>query len=175
MNQIITDRMPVICVMGVSASGKSTLGRELALALGVGFVDADDLHPPANTQKMASGMPLTDDDRWPWLDVVGENLRAGAEGGLVVACSALRRVYRDRIRAVAGDVSFVLLHGDDDLLAERAAARSGHFMPPALLASQLATLERLARDERGIVVDIAEDPDTLVAEVITWLQMHESR
>lgn len=156
--------------MGVSASGKSTVGALLATELGIPFIDGDDLHPEANRRKMAAGTPLTDDDRWPWLDVVGETFAAHARDGVVIACSALRRVYRDRIRAIAPDVHFVLLDGSPELLAERAAARTGHFMPPALLQSQLDTLERPDVDEHASVVDVAEPVDTLIDRVIRDLR-----
>ncbi|WP_433674419.1 gluconokinase [Microbacterium gorillae] len=161
---------PQVCVMGVSASGKSTVGALLATELGIPFIDGDDLHPEANRRKMAAGTPLTDDDRWPWLDVVGETFAAHAGDGVVIACSALRRVYRDRIRAIAPDVHFVLLDGSPELLAERAAARTGHFMPPALLQSQLDTLERPDVDEHASVVDVAEPVDTLIDRVIRDLR-----
>jgi gluconokinase len=141
--------------MGVSGSGKSTVGAELAARLGVPFVDGDALHPVANVAKMAAGIPLDDADRWPWLDAVGTRL---AESPVVVACSALRRSYRDRLRAAAPDVRFVLLDGSRELLAARTGARLDHFMPPALLDSQLATLERPAPDEHVLVYDIAEAP-----------------
>jgi carbohydrate kinase (thermoresistant glucokinase family) len=141
--------------MGVSGSGKSTVGAELAARLGVPFVDGDALHPVANVAKMAAGIPLDDADRWPWLDAVGARL---AESRVVVACSALRRSYRDRLRAAAPDVRFVLLDGSRELLAARTGARLDHFMPPALLDSQLATLERPAPDEHVLVYDIAEAP-----------------
>lgn len=149
--------------MGVSAVGKSTVGAALAAALDVPFVDADDLHSAANHAKMAAGIPLDDADRWPWLDAVGARLRAGEDTGLVIACSALRRVYRDRIRAAEPGVVFVHLAGSPQLLAERARERKGHFMPAALLQSQLATLEPLEDDEAGLVVDVAAPVDKLVA------------
>jgi carbohydrate kinase (thermoresistant glucokinase family) len=160
---------PLVCVMGVSAAGKSTVGSALAEVLGVTFVDADDLHSDANRTKMASGVALTDDDRGPWLDAVGARFAAARPAGLVVACSALRRDYRDRIRAVAPDVVFVHLDGSRELLAARAAARTDHFMPPALLESQLATLEPLEADEAGLVVDVAVPPADLVVDVAARL------
>jgi len=159
-----------VCVMGVSASGKSTVGALLATELGVPFIDGDDLHPEANRRKMAAGTPLTDEDRWPWLDVVGETFAAHSGAGVVIACSALRRVYRDRIRAAAPHVHFVLLDGSAELLAQRAAARTGHFMPPALLQSQLDTLERPDADENASVVDIAEPLDAVIAHVVRDLR-----
>ncbi|MCD2442788.1 gluconokinase [Agromyces sp. SYSU K20354] len=155
---------PVVVVMGVSGAGKSTIGALLARDLGVPFTDADDLHPLANIEKMASGVPLDDDDRRPWLETVGATLaEAGRTGaGLVVACSALRRVYRDIILAKAPETRFVHLHGTRDVLAARTEGRTGHFMPTSLLDSQLATLEALDSDEPGIVVDI----DRPVAEIL---------
>jgi len=159
-----------VCVMGVSAAGKSTVGTALALTLGVPFVDADDLHSDANRAKMAAGIPLTDDDRWPWLDAVGARLRDERDSGLVVACSALRRAYRDRIREAAPGVVFVHLTGTPELLAARAGARTDHFMPPALLVSQLATLEPLEDDEAGLVADVAAPAGALVAAVAEGLR-----
>jgi len=156
--------------MGVSAAGKSTVGTALALTLGVPFVDADDLHSDANRAKMAAGIPLTDDDRWPWLDAVGARLRDECDSGLVVACSALRRAYRDRIREAAPGVVFVHLTGTPELLAARAGARTDHFMPPALLVSQLATLEPLEDDEAGVVADVAAPAGALVAAVAESLR-----
>ena len=142
-----------VVVMGVSAVGKSTVGTLLAAHLGASFVDGDDLHPAANVAKMASGIPLTDEDRWPWLDAVAATLAAGAP--MVVASSALRRVYRDRILAGAPGTVFVHLAADPAILRARANARTDHFMPPALLDSQLATLEPLAPDEPGWTVDVS--------------------
>jgi gluconokinase len=156
--------------MGVSAAGKSTVGRALADALGVPFADADDLHSEANRAKMAAGTPLTDDDRWPWLDAVGETLRAAHATGLVMACSALRRAYRDRVRAIAPDVVFVHLDGTRELLAARIAARTDHFMPSTLLESQLATLEPLESDEAGLVMDLGMPVADLVDAVAARLR-----
>ncbi len=151
--------------MGVSGSGKSTVGAELAGRLGRGFADGDDFHPQANRDKMATGHPLTDDDRWPWLDTIGRYLRDEAAAGreVVVACSALKRVYRDRIRAGGALVYFVLLLGDRDLLLARMSARQGHFMKADMLDSQLAILEPLGPDEFGVTVDV----DGPVSDVIT--------
>jgi len=153
--------------MGVSGSGKSTVGAALAAALGLPFVDGDALHPAANVAKMAAGIPLTDDDRWPWLDAVGERLAASP---VVIACSALRRVYRDRLRSAAPGIRFVLLDGSRELLAERMGARADHFMPTALLDSQLATLERPDADERVRVYDVAEAPAAIVAAAVRELE-----
>ncbi|MFD5869373.1 gluconokinase [Corynebacterium sp. NPDC060344] len=159
--------------MGVSGCGKSTVGALLARELGVAFMDGDDLHPRANIEKMASGVPLDDDDRWPWLDLVGGWL-AGRDGGGVIACSALKRSYRDRIRAAAPDAVFVHLHGTRALMEARvvgrAVAQPGHFMPSSLLESQFATLEPLAGDEAGRVFDVAEPAAEIAAAAAAWLR-----
>jgi len=142
-----------IVVMGVAAAGKSSVGRALAAQLGARFVDADELHPPSNIAKMAGGTPLTDADRAPWLDLVGAEL-AGATP-VVVACSALRRTYRDRLRAGAGHpVWFIHLAAPQTLLATRIGTRTDHFMPATLLDDQYATLEPLTDEEDGVVVDV---------------------
>lgn len=154
--------------MGVSASGKSSVGRALAGRLDVAFLDADDLHPQANVAKMAAGEPLDDDDRRPWLDAVGEAI--AARDGVVMACSALKRSYRDSIRRHAPDTVFVLLHGSTRLLTERATGRTDHFMPPSLLASQLATLEPLEDDERGTVVDVAPPVDEIAETAAVFVR-----
>lgn len=158
---------PLIVVMGVSGSGKSTIGALIANKLAVPFVDADSLHPTSNIEKMAAGQPLTDDDRWPWLAKVGQVLAGAGDDGLVVACSALKRKYRDAILAEAPRALFVHLSGSKEVLASRVEGRSGHFMPTTLLDSQLATLEPLASDEPGVVVDIAPDVATIVADAAT--------
>ncbi|ANY09820.1 gluconokinase [Pseudonocardia sp. HH130630-07] len=149
--------------MGVSGSGKSTVGTALAERLGAAFTDADGLHPAANVAKMRAGTPLTDTDRAPWLDLVGARLAEGAGHGVVVACSALRRSYRDRLRGHAPDTVFVHLTGARDVLAARMGARTDHFMPAALLDSQFATLEPLGPDEAGVVLDVARPVGELVA------------
>ncbi|MDX2376044.1 gluconokinase, GntK/IdnK-type [Microbacterium sp. LRZ72] len=153
---------PRIVVMGVSAVGKTTVGIALAETLGVPFLDADDFHDSAAIAKMASGTPLDDDDRSPWLARVGDALTAAPDGA-VVACSALARRYRDILRRRAPDVLFVHLDADGDVLRERATTREGHYMPASLLASQLATLEPLGPDEAGIRVDAALPVDEVVA------------
>ena len=132
----------IVVLMGVCGSGKTTIGLALAAALHWPFYDADDFHPPANVAKMAAGMPLTDDDRWPWLDAVAQAMRAAAarEGNVVLACSALREAYRARL-AAAGDVRFVYLEGDAATIGQRLAQRKHKYMPATLLASQFATLE----------------------------------
>lgn len=154
-----------ILVMGVSGAGKSEVGARLAQAIGARFVEGDDLHPPANRAKMASGTPLTDDDRWPWLDLVGAALEPPP---VVAACSGLRRAYRDRLRAHAPGLIAVHLVASEGALAQRLARRRGHFMPPALLASQLATLEPLGPDEAGVVVEAAS-PEEAVALALARL------
>ncbi|MDN4596150.1 gluconokinase [Leifsonia sp. F6_8S_P_1A] len=164
---------PRIVVMGVSGAGKTTVGQLVAERLGVPFVDGDSLHPPANVAKMASGVPLTDDDRTPWLRTIGETLAGSGAGGVVVACSALTRSYRDLIRSKAPDAVFAELDGDRDLLAERMAARPGHFMPVSLLDSQLATLQPLQADESGMRLDVALPPAALAAEIADTVLAHE--
>jgi gluconokinase len=151
---------PVV-VMGVSGSGKSTVGSALAQRLRVPFVDADTLHPPANIAKMTAGELLTDDDRYPWLDEVGEWLADHRDGG-VVSCSALKRKYRDQLRAHCPHVEFLHLRGSPELIAGRLAARSGHFMPAALLQSQFGTLEPLGASEPGVTVDADQDVGAIV-------------
>lgn len=135
--------IPAIVMMGVSGSGKTTVGEALAARLGVRFRDADEFHPQANVDKMSAGIPLTDDDRWPWLDAIAKSIQVTPPGEpIVVSCSALKRVYRARILKAAGrPVLFVHLDGGRALLAERLKGRKGHFFPPSLLDSQLRTLE----------------------------------
>nr|WP_042192220.1 gluconokinase [Kibdelosporangium sp. MJ126-NF4] len=147
--------------MGVSGSGKTTVGRELAGRLGVDYAEADEFHPPANIAKMSAGTPLTDEDRWPWLEAIAAWIRDHQQTGGVVTSSALKFKYRDVLRT-GGDVFFVHLDGTRELIAERLAARKGHFMPAALLDSQIADLEPLHPDESGVVLDIDATPDYLV-------------
>jgi carbohydrate kinase (thermoresistant glucokinase family) len=154
--------------MGVSGSGKSTVASMLARRLEVPFVDADGLHPPQNVAKMAAGIPLTDRDRGPWLDRVGEEL-GGAPDGVVVACSALRLSYRAVLRGHAVEAAFIHLHGTRAQLTTRLTARLDHFMPPALLDTQLATLEPLQVEESGVVLDIASSPDRIAADAAAWV------
>jgi gluconokinase len=138
--------------MGVSGSGKTEVGAALAARLGAIFKDADDLHPLPNVEKMTAGIPLTDEDRWPWLRLVSAELAAEHPQGVVVACSALKRTYRDAIRAAAPSTRFILLKVDPSVLKERLVQRPGHFMPPSLLTSQLETLEALETAEAGMTV-----------------------
>ncbi len=163
---------PCIVVMGVSGCGKSTVGRALAGTLGLPFVEGDDLHPPRNVAKMRSGSPLTDEDRRDWLATLSEVLAgAAARGhGVVVSCSALKRRYRDQMRAGAPGTRFVFLHGARELLAARLAARSHAYMPASLLDSQLQTLESPAADEAAIELDIALPPEALAAEAARRLE-----
>ena len=140
---------PQVVVMGVSGCGKSTVAAALAKAWGLDMVDGDDLHLPQSVAKMRAGQPLDDADRWPWLDRIGQYLAQG--GGRVVACSALKRSYRDRIRSMAPQVRFVFLDGDAALIHQRMTQRVGHYMQPGLLASQLDTLEKPGPDETDVL------------------------
>jgi len=162
--------------MGVAGSGKSTVGQMLQERLGWSLAEGDDFHPIANIAKMSSGVPLTDEDRWPWLDsIVAWTAREDAAGrNTIVTCSALRRVYRDRLRTAPGRTVFVHLHGSEPVLAARLAARPGHFMPPMLLPSQLATLEQLGPDESGVVLDIAASVPELVETATSRLGISPS-
>ena len=161
-----------IVVMGVSGSGKTSAARELTRQLGWTYIEGDDLHPPANVAKMAAGTPLDDEDRWPWLreiaQVIGEHEAAGTS--VIVTCSALKRVYRDLLRDGHPSVWFAHVDVDREVLAERLRQRQGHYMPPSLLDSQLATLERLADDEPGAVIDGNAPLVETVAEVLTDLR-----
>ena len=157
-------------IMGVCGSGKSLIGAELARALDIEFVEGDDLHPPGNVQRMAAGIALTDTDRHGWLLEIATRLREAKRAGvgLVVTCSALKRSYRDMLRSGGiADVRFVYLAGSRALLAERMVKRRGHFMPPALLESQLATLEAPSPDEQAWVCDIREAPEGIVADLVS--------
>lgn len=162
---------PVVVLMGVCGSGKTEIGRRLAARLGCDFLDGDDFHPPENVAKMRAGTPLVDADRWPWLDSLAAEIgaRLAAGRGAVVACSALARRYRDRLGLARPGVVLVHLDGSRDLLAARLSSRQGHFMPPGLLDSQLATLERPAADERAIVVDVADPPDAITERIAAMI------
>lgn len=158
--------------MGVSGCGKSTLGRLLADRLGVNFVEGDSLHSDRNVAKMAAGTPLTDADRHGWLQAVAEQLNnpTAQASGVVASCSALKRIYRDLLRAGAPDLRFVFLHGDPALLARRLGGRSGHYMPASLLQSQLDTLEPPGDDESPIRLDIALAPELQVQHTLDALE-----
>ena len=166
-----SDHPPLVVMMGVSGSGKTTVGAALAQRLRVPFADADDFHPPENIAKMSAGVPLTDDDREPWLRTIAAWLHEHRAVGGVVSCSALKRSYRDLLRGRATRTVFVHLHGDRDVLAERVAGRPGHFMPAALIDSQFATLEPLESDERGQALDVASPVDDLVEQSLQILAM----
>lgn len=162
-------------VMGVSGSGKTTIGPRFAQALGIPFLEGDELHPPSNVQKMAAGIPLTDADREPWLRLIAARLRAAkdADTGLVIASSALKRQYRDLLRSAGDpDVRFIYLKGSRPVIAERLAARHGHFMPAALLDSQLATLQEPGPEEHAWVADVGRSVDSIVADLVA--RAHES-
>jgi carbohydrate kinase (thermoresistant glucokinase family) len=164
---------PVVVVMGVSAAGKSTVAAALAEKLATPWRDADDLHSAANVTKMASGQPLEETDRWPWLVRVREELSSGAlTGGIVVACSALRRDHRDLLRTASSRVVFVHLTGTATLLRSRAAARVEHFMPATLLDSQLAALEPLGDDEPGIRIDVSLSVEDIAHYAAQWVTEH---
>jgi gluconokinase len=159
-----------IVVMGVAGSGKTSVGERLAAALGYPFRDADEFHPAANVAKMSAGVPLVDADRWPWLDAIGTAIHDAGQGGIVVACSALKRAYRERITARAGrPVTFVFLDASLATLRERIGHRRGHFMPASLLDSQLATLERPSADEDAIRISVEPPLDQVVADVLAQL------
>jgi gluconokinase len=157
---------PLLTVMGVSGSGKTTVGAALAQRLRVPYADADDFHPPENVAKMSAGIPLDDTDRAPWLETIGAWLADHAASGGVTSCSALRRRYRDVLRAGAPDQLFVHLDGTREVIARRVAGRPGHFMPVSLLDSQFATLEPLDDDENGLVLDLARSVDDLVTDYL---------
>ena len=161
-----------IVVMGVSGSGKSTVGAALAQRLRVPFADADDFHPPANIAKMTSGQPLDDDDRRPCLDAIGEWLAERGERGGVMSCSALKRMYRDQLRRHCPHVEFVHLSGTPEVIGRRQASRPGHFMPASLLESQFATLEPLEPDEDGITIDVDQSIDSIIETYVAESTTH---
>ncbi len=164
--------MTIAVVMGVSGSGKTTIAHGVAQREGWRLVEGDDFHPPENVAKMHAGTPLTDEDRWPWLRAIAHEIDVMRERGeqAVVACSALKRAYRDILVGERKDVVLVYLQGSKALIAARLAARRGHFMPPALLDSQFTTLEEPGEDEHPIVVSIAPSPDTVIDEVVRQLK-----
>jgi len=154
--------------MGVSGCGKSSVGIGLAAALNVDYIEGDEFHPKENIEKMSSGVPLNDSDRFAWLMILHAKIETAARrgAGLVVSCSSLKRSYRDSLRTANPSARFVHLHGDRELIARRLAGRSGHFMPPALLNSQFADLELLGGDESGVTVDINYTPERIVEIVL---------
>ncbi|CUA92414.1 gluconokinase [Pannonibacter indicus] len=161
-----------IILMGVAGCGKSSVGEAISARTGIAYRDGDDLHPAANVEKMRSGIPLTDEDRWPWLDQVGRELADKAP--IIIGCSALKRIYRDRIRALAGGpVTFVHLAGSRDLIAGRMAQRTGHYMPLSLLDSQFAALELPQPDEGALTADICQPLDALVDGIVKGLNLEE--
>lgn len=164
-----------IVVMGVSGSGKSTLAQALSSALRLPMAEADEFHPPENISKMSAQIPLTDQDRWPWLNALRDWMTAQRETGSVITCSALRRTYRDVLRAARGDVVFLHVDVAVPRLAARLQHRSGHFMPPALLDSQLAALEPLEPDERGVLLTNDADETDLIAAAQSWLGVERER
>ena len=166
-----TAQQPVLVIMGVSGSGKSTVAGLVAGRLGWDLAEGDDLHPPANVAKMQAGEPLTDDDRWPWLESIAEWIRAHTAAGTpgVVTCSALKKRYRDVLRGEG--VVFVFLEGSKDRISDRLASRHGHFMPPALLASQFDALEAPTEDENFITLCVSATPAEEAQEVIDRLEL----
>jgi carbohydrate kinase (thermoresistant glucokinase family) len=157
-----------IVVMGVSGCGKSTVGKMLSEKLNAKFIDGDDLHPEENKAKMAAGISLNDEDRWPWLDKVGSALANDEK--IVIACSALKRKYRERILHHAPDAIFIHLNGTREVLAERMNSRSNHFMPVTLLDSQLETLEPLEFDEPGLKIDIDQPVEKIVESCLGFIR-----
>jgi gluconokinase len=165
-----------IIVMGVAGSGKSTLGAAVAHTLNCPFMEGDDFHTPEAVARMRAAIPLTDDDRWPWLDRLGRALsdELVRHGIAVATCSALRRAYRDRLREVIpARVSFVLMDADPEELLRRLTARKHHYMPPSLLVSQLGTLERPQPDEAAITLDARRPPAALCEQIVAWLSKRE--
>jgi gluconokinase len=167
----------ILLLMGVSGCGKTTTGQRIAKRLNWPFRDGDSFHPAGNVEKMQAGTPLTDDDRWPWLDAIGiwmdGLLAAGSRG--VVTCSALKRSYRLRLLHNRPEVQLIYLKGTPALIADRIARRRNHFMPPALLTSQFATLEEPRGAERPIVINMAMPPNRVVERILTLTRLHEPR
>ncbi|WP_424215310.1 gluconokinase [Streptomyces sp. BI20] len=155
--------------MGVAGTGKTTVGRLLAEALELPYAEGDAFHPAANVAKMAAGTPLTDADRMPWLDTIGDWIRDRGGRGGVVAASSLKRSYRDRLRAARADLVFLHLTGERAVIEARMGARTGHFMPTSLLDSQFATLEPLHADEAGAAVDVTDSPEEITARALAAL------
>ena len=159
-----------LVVMGVSGTGKTTIGERLAQALQLPFLEGDSLHPKENIAKMSAGIPLQDEDRWPWLDLIGAQL-AAAENGLVVTCSALKRSYRDRLRAASGEaLAFIFLDGTFALLETRLGQRKGHFMPASMLQSQFDTLQSPVGEPLVHREDVDQSVDAIIAGSLAWLK-----
>ena len=166
----------IVIVFGVSGAGKTTIGKLLAKRLGWRFLEADDLHPRGNVEKMRDSLPLTDEDRWPWLKLLREQIERSlaAKENAVLACSALKRMYRERLR-VSDDVKFVLLRGDYALVEKQLHSRRGHFMNTDLLGSQFADLEEPESDEDAITIELGATPEELVEEIKTKLSLASNK
>ncbi len=162
----------IVVIYGVSGAGKTTVAKLLAHELGWRFYEADDFHPPANVDKMRSGIPLTDEDRWPWLESLRDLIKQCVESGenAALACSALKRAYRDGL-SISEEVKFVFLRGDYALIAKQLRHRRGHFMNPKLLRSQFADLEEPKADEGAVTIELGRSPEELVEEIKTKLQL----
>jgi len=162
-----------LIVMGVSGSGKTTIGAKLAKRLGWPYEDADTFHPPSNVAKMSAGHPLTDEDRWPWLKAIAAEIDRvlGAGGTIVIGCSALKRVYRDILLHDRTEIRLIYLEGTQALIGDRLSRRRGHFMPPGLLTSQFNTLEPPAADEHPLTVSIDASVEAIVDDVVAQLKL----
>ena len=172
------DKIPwALIVMGVSGSGKSTIGEALAARLSWVYEDADTFHPASNIAKMSAGQPLTDEDRWPWLQAIADEIDRACKAGehVVIACSALKRSYRDVLVHGRDDVRIVYLRGTQELIASRLSGRKGHFMPPGLLASQFKTLEPPDPDENPLIVSIDASVEEIVDDIISQLRLSVGR
>jgi gluconokinase len=162
--------------MGVSGSGKTTIGEKLAARIGWRYEDADTFHPKSNVAKMSAGQPLTDEDRWPWLRAIADEIDRASKAGerVVIGCSALRRVYRDMLVHGRDDIRLIYLDGTQALIADRLGQRKGHFMPPGLLTSQFKTLEPPTPDERAVTVSINAPTETIVDDILSQLKLSET-
>lgn len=167
----MADKLCAVVVMGVAGSGKTTIGEKLAERLGWPYQDADKFHPAANVQKMSAGHPLTDEDRWPWLRAIADEIDrvCSRAGHVVIGCSALKRAYRDVLVHDRDDVRIVYLDGSQELIARRLKARKGHFMPPALLDSQFSTLQPPGPDEHPVTVSIDASVEAIVGAIMRKL------
>lgn len=164
--------MNAVVFMGVCGTGKTTVGEGVAARLDCPFLEGDHFHPSENVEKMRAGLPLDDNDRWPWLERLGKTIgeHAGQQHQVVTACSALKRTYRDRLRLSSGqDIFFILLHGEPGLLQARMTARSDHYMPASLLDSQLAILERPGVDEKSVAFDVTATPGSLIKKAVSMI------